>query len=295
MRVDLRTHPKVVRMAGALKADRLRVLGGLFSVWSIFDAHSIDGVLEGYSFAAIDDDLGWKGFGKAMSAIDWLVELPDGLEAPRFDEHNGKSAKRRASETARKAAGRELSGDARTKSERVADWRENENGHLSASNADAKRAREEGEKRREELSEAILSEDKPLATPAGAVCLALKRAGIPGVSPSHPKLLALLQAGATTEEFVDAAAKGTGKAGGFAYVLGVVEGRRRDAAQMQVANGPLARPKTFREIDTENAEKRFAEMVGSSLPAFLAPNGTPDNVIDMEPGNVPAIARPARP
>ena len=40
MRGDLGTHPKVVRIMSALKADRLRVVGGLHAVWSLFDAHS---------------------------------------------------------------------------------------------------------------------------------------------------------------------------------------------------------------------------------------------------------------
>lgn len=167
MRVDLRTHPKVVRMASALKADKLRVIGGLFAVWSIFDAHSIDGVLEGYTFEAINDDLGWKGFGQAMSRIGWLVEDADGISAPRFDEHNGKSAKRRASETARKAAERSEGGDERTKSERIADWKQTQSGQMSACDADTKRAsveksREEREK--ENPAEPGAAADEPVMT-----------------------------------------------------------------------------------------------------------------------------------
>lgn len=38
MRADLHTHPKVVRMASALKADRLRIVGGLHSAWCLFDS-----------------------------------------------------------------------------------------------------------------------------------------------------------------------------------------------------------------------------------------------------------------
>jgi hypothetical protein len=139
MRVDLRTHPKVVRMASALRADRLRVIGGLFAVWSIFDAHSSDGVLDGYTFHAIDDDLGWKGFAQAMSGVDWLVDQEGrGLSAPRFEEHNGQSAKRRAMETERKRLEREAE-----KSTKV--------GQMSASDADKSVTREE--KRREEEKE----------------------------------------------------------------------------------------------------------------------------------------------
>jgi len=148
MGVHLRTHPKVVRMASALRADRLRVVGGLWAVWCIFDAHTDDGLLEGYTLQAIDDDLGWKGFAAAMQSIGWLEESESGLHAPDYDEHNGPSAKRRASETKRKAESRIDSGDVRTKAERIADSKQTQSGQMSASDADTKRAREE--KRREE-------------------------------------------------------------------------------------------------------------------------------------------------
>jgi hypothetical protein len=53
MRADLRRHPKVVRMVSALNADRLRVVGGLHAVWSVFDEQTEDGFLPGYT-------PGWK-------------------------------------------------------------------------------------------------------------------------------------------------------------------------------------------------------------------------------------------
>ena len=132
MRGDLLTHPKVVRMVSALKADKLRVIGGLHAVWCLFDAHTTDGELEGYTSEALDDYLGWPGFGSAMIKIDWLQENGESLTAPRFAEHNGQSAKRRATETERKRLARELA-------------------EPSAPNADKKRSREE--KKREEKKE----------------------------------------------------------------------------------------------------------------------------------------------
>jgi hypothetical protein len=140
MRVDLRTHPKVVRMASALKADKLRVIGGLFAVWAIFDAHSVDGALEGYTLAAVDEELGWRGFGASMQAIGWLVDDEDGLIAPRFGDHNGASAKRRALDNDRKKSSRSADPTAN------GSW--NKDGQMSACDADRSRTREE--KRREE-------------------------------------------------------------------------------------------------------------------------------------------------
>lgn len=143
MTVGLRSHPKVVRMASALKADRLRVIGGLFAVWSVFDQHSPDGLLEGYTLQAIDEDLGWKGFGAAMESIGWLIESDDGLSAPRFEDHNGASAKRRALDTRRKKDDRE--------DDKTAHGSWNSGGQMSAShadkNTDKKRTRVELEKK----------------------------------------------------------------------------------------------------------------------------------------------------
>lgn len=141
MRTDLKTSPKVVRISSALKADRLRVIGGLWSVWSIFDTHSADGKLVGYTFHAIDEELAWPGFAAAMAAVDWLVEAGgETLEIPEFDEHNGASAKRRATDTKRKAESRKDDPEAR------GSW--NDGGKESASDADKKPPREELDKRK---------------------------------------------------------------------------------------------------------------------------------------------------
>lgn len=109
MRMGLRTHPKIVRMASALKADRYRVIGGLHAVWSLADEHTEDGSLPGYSMAALDDSIGWPGFSQSMKDIAWLIEEPQGLVLPRFDEHNGASAKRRAQDAERKRNDRKTS------------------------------------------------------------------------------------------------------------------------------------------------------------------------------------------
>ncbi|WP_218189538.1 hypothetical protein [Pseudomonas sp. PA15(2017)] len=102
MRTDLLTSPKVVRMASALNADRFRIVGGLLSVWSLFDAHSADGSLEGYSLDSLDDLAAWPGFSAAMLAVGWLVQADSSLDLPRFEAHNGASAKRRAQDADRK-------------------------------------------------------------------------------------------------------------------------------------------------------------------------------------------------
>lgn len=126
MRTDLLTSPKVVRISSALKADRFRTVGGLLSVWSLFDSHSTDGQLSGYSPETLDELAAWSGFSQAMIDVGWLLYDGESLELPRFEAHNGASAKRRAQDADRKKSVR----------------------NLSASEADKKRTREE--KRREE-------------------------------------------------------------------------------------------------------------------------------------------------
>lgn len=102
MRVDLQTHPKVVRILSATKSDKFRVIGGLHAAWSVFDAHSTDGLLVGYSLETMDHIIGWEGFSRAVSDVGWLEETSYGLVMPEFSEHNGQSAKRRAEDQKRK-------------------------------------------------------------------------------------------------------------------------------------------------------------------------------------------------
>ena len=131
MRVDLLTHPKVVRISSALKADNLRTVGGLMAVWALFDAHSADGVLEGYTPEFVNASLRWDGFAEQMMRVGWMSwDGDETLTLPGFDAHNGNTAKRRAQDLDRKKAVRIGSGN------------------LSASEADNLRTREE--KRREE-------------------------------------------------------------------------------------------------------------------------------------------------
>lgn len=131
---DLLTHPKVMRMVSVINADnrhaasatksgqmsrnnddechavnvqpmtdRFRIVGGLMSVWCIFDSHSTDGFLQGYTLESLDSLTGWPGFSEAMVAVGWLaVKDGLGLEMPEFDAHNGQSAKKRAIDTRRK-------------------------------------------------------------------------------------------------------------------------------------------------------------------------------------------------
>lgn len=117
MRVDLPSHPKVVRILSATKSDKFCVVGGLHAVWSVFDTHSIDGRLEGYTPETMDHIIGWEGFSGALINVGWLeYDGNETLAMPDFDVHNGQSAKRRAEETERKRKTRNSADSVRTDS-----------------------------------------------------------------------------------------------------------------------------------------------------------------------------------
>ena len=143
MRIDLQSHPKVVRILSATKSDKFRVIGGLHAVWSVFDTHCEDGALFGYTPETLDHIIGWTGFSSALIGVGWLVDN-DGvsLEIPEFSEHNGQSGKRRAEDQKRKRDSRKSPDSVR---------------NSSANEADKKVTREE--KRREDINTKQPSDD----------------------------------------------------------------------------------------------------------------------------------------
>lgn len=116
MRTALHDAPKVVRLAAmlpGLPADhRVRVacvVGLLHRTWALADTHTADGVLTGYTGAALDAVLGVPGWSAALASVGWARVADDGITLTDFDVHNGSSAKRRAQEAARKRAVRSVS------------------------------------------------------------------------------------------------------------------------------------------------------------------------------------------
>jgi hypothetical protein len=106
MRKSLLGDPRVVRIMSALRADRFRTIGGLFSAWCLLDEQTEDGMLQGYTAEVFDEVVGLNGLAKAMQSVGWLTISPQGVAAPNFTEHNGKSAKRRDQENVRKMSAR---------------------------------------------------------------------------------------------------------------------------------------------------------------------------------------------
>lgn len=128
------------------------------------------------------------------------------------------------------------------------------------------------------------------ASLAGAVCVAMRAEGVATVNPSHPELLALIDAGAPLDAFVQACRMPKAKTAhnAFAYVLGTVKGQMGDAAV--IGSDLAARPAKARAAAPEPAwrtEQR--DRMARFAPGALSKQRRPDNVIDMEEVNVRAI------
>lgn len=94
----------------------------------------------------------------------------------------------------------------------------------------------------------------------GEVCRAMREAGIASVNPQHADLVALCQGGGTLDEFRDAAAVSLAKGKGFAYAIGVVVGRRKEAAS--IASLPAA-PQSQRRETIHDKRARTAAALGT--------------------------------
>lgn len=276
MGVGLRRHPKVVRIAAALKADRLRVVGALHAVWCVFDEHSTDGVLPGYTAGIMDEEIGWRGFSAVMEAVGWLVEDDDGLQVPDYEDHNGATAKRRALDAQGKGKRRKKSAECPTLDDEDA-------GQMSASDADTTRNRIEKRREEEEKTsslpkrepeelgqplrgdghgETLEPEGKP--TPYGAITQALRKAGIQRCNPGHLTFRALVDAGATAEEFLAYVEAALEKRDPFAYLLAVVDSARREAKEVgdAVHRGSMAPPNPAAWRDTDLGVRAMAAQLG---------------------------------
>lgn len=107
-----------------------------------------------------------------------------------------------------------------------------------------------------------------------SVCFAMKSEGLASVNPSHPELTVLIDAGATTEHFKDAAKRAVERGKSFAYAIAIVKGEMSSASDLK--KKPLAAPKKSQGTYADRMRDIAAEFTGSK-------------VVDMEVVNVVAI------
>lgn len=90
-------------------------------------------------------------------------------------------------------------------------------------------------------------------TPAGICCKAMIKQGIKITNQYNPLFIALLEAGATEQEFANAAKTAVSKGKpDFAYAIGIVKKQREDAAKLILHRGPL--PTKQESLEQENKE-----------------------------------------
>ena len=106
MRSNLWDDPRVASICDATNSGEAAIIGGLYWLWASADQHTEDGLMPGLTIRAVDRKTGIDGFGAALVAIGWAQERAEGVQIVRFEEHNGKSAKRRCSESVRKMSAR---------------------------------------------------------------------------------------------------------------------------------------------------------------------------------------------
>jgi hypothetical protein len=103
MRADLHDDPAVFRLASMLGIDKYAVIGRLHTFWSWADRHSVDGFVDGAASTYVDEVVRFEGFAESLVKVGWLEVADEGIRIPKFDRHNGDSAKQRALKNERQA------------------------------------------------------------------------------------------------------------------------------------------------------------------------------------------------
>lgn len=109
MQTCLPDKPEVWRIASIIGCEPDAVIGKLLRVWSWFDSHTEDGNAVGVTYSLVDRVSGVTGFAEAMALCGWLEQRDLILSLPKFDRHNGKTAKNRALTNERVAKSRSKS------------------------------------------------------------------------------------------------------------------------------------------------------------------------------------------
>lgn len=95
---------EVIRISVILKIDQDAVTGKLLRIWIWADQNSIGGNDVAVTESFLDRLTHRKGFASAMRDVGWLTGEDGLLSFPRFERHNGTTAKARADTNRRVAA-----------------------------------------------------------------------------------------------------------------------------------------------------------------------------------------------
>lgn len=98
IRIDLCDDPNVYILSDTLSIDVPTCVGHLCLFWGWMDRHTPDGKALKLTESVIDRRVGLPGFAHAMRKVGWLEGENMALTIPKFDRHNGNSAKARTLE-----------------------------------------------------------------------------------------------------------------------------------------------------------------------------------------------------
>jgi|GEM_PF-1530501 len=275
MRTNLWDDPRVGRIVDLTDSSEATVVGGLYWLWSMADQHTEDGWLPGMSLRQIDRKAGVPGLGQALVDIGWLESRADGVLIVRFDDHNGKSAKKRCQTASRVA---------KHKAGNAPETQPNETGNATSVTESV--PERYPEKRREEKSS---TPDTPLQAPeipegasdAGRACRLMRAAGCPSTNPSHPLLIAALAEGVTPEALADTVLEGLSRgppvAKPFPWAITTARSRHAEGAAAPATNAGnvhAARRQSPAERVQANIDRAEAERQRVAGPAVIEGHAT---------------------
>jgi hypothetical protein len=121
MRHDLPDDPAVIALCDRLGLDADTVVGKLHRLWTWSDKHTTDGFAKGITAGWVDRHVRSKGFADSLVFVGWVNFSDDGIEFVNFTRHNGESAKKRATNTARQKVSRNSRDESATEARQTRD------------------------------------------------------------------------------------------------------------------------------------------------------------------------------
>jgi hypothetical protein len=106
LQVNIWTNPKLVTLASRLSVTNVTAVGAVCHAWCVADQHGDDDGCIEIGKDAFDTMCGVDGLCDAMHEVGWIEIHENHLKFPNYCDHNGTTAKKRASAQKRKSRSR---------------------------------------------------------------------------------------------------------------------------------------------------------------------------------------------
>lgn len=96
---------EIIRLARLLSMKHDEALGAVVRFWVWSDSNTVDGVVDGVAPTDVDAVLSCPGLCRGLESVGWLIidKERERITIPKFERHNGESAKKRALSNERQA------------------------------------------------------------------------------------------------------------------------------------------------------------------------------------------------